>query len=135
MLVATKFERKQMRATFAYGATYIAWNIVWFLVGTESEKVIYSPMDWGEDLGGAILFAVVILFVLVPVYGLIHYGVYRCVITWVGSASVPYSRVCVGRSVCDIELGRAGIDHGKSVAIQSTECAMAGTCLYLRARG
>lgn len=92
MLVATKFERKQMRAAFAYGATYITWNILWFLVGTESEKVIYSTIDWGENLEGAILFAVVIIFVLIPVYGLIHYGVYRCVITWVGSASVAYSR-------------------------------------------
>lgn len=98
MLVATKFERRQMRAAFAYGATYITWNIVWFLVGTESEKVIYSPMDWGEDVEGAIIFAVVIVFILVPVCGLIHYSVYRCVITWVSSVSVPYSRG-VGRRV------------------------------------
>ena len=92
LLVATKFERKQMWAVFAYSATYITWNILWYVLGPESEKVIYNPLDWGSDLDGAIVFAVVIIFVLVPICGFIHYGVYRCVITWAGSASVPYSR-------------------------------------------
>lgn len=89
MLVASMFERWQMRATLAYSITYIAFNIVWFLVGTDSEKVIYKTMDWGDDIGSAILFTVIIIFVLVPVCGLVHYGVYRCVSTSVDWANRP----------------------------------------------
>ncbi|CAM9728108.1 unnamed protein product [Laminaria digitata] len=92
MLVATKFERGQMRAAFAYSVAYITWNVVWYLIGPESEKVIYNPMDWGSDLQKAIVFTVVIVFVLVPVCGLIHYGVYRlreCIFASYGKSETP----------------------------------------------
>lgn len=65
-----------MWASFTYGATYILFNILWYVNAPKKERVIYTTMDWG-DLGQAILFAAIIIFVLVPVAGLIHYGVYR----------------------------------------------------------
>ncbi|CAN0075030.1 unnamed protein product [Scytosiphon promiscuus] len=77
LLVATKFERKQMVAAFLFSATYIAFNIVWFLTAPEDEKVIYGLMDWGESVGNSAGFAAGIMFILVPIAGVIHYCVFR----------------------------------------------------------
>lgn len=90
MLVATKFQRGQMLASFLYTVTYSTCNIAWFLLGPKSKKVIYTAIDWDSGIEKAITLVVGTVFVMVPVGSLIHYGVYRCVLTWIGSASVPY---------------------------------------------
>eukprot|EP00752_Nemacystus_decipiens_P006381 g5753.t1 len=77
LLVATKFERKQMFASFAFSVTYVAFNVVWFLAAPKDERVIYSVMDWGESIGNSAATALIIIFVLVPISGAIHYWVFR----------------------------------------------------------
>eukprot|EP00903_Cladosiphon_okamuranus_P012548 g11750.t1 len=77
LLVATKFERKQMLASIIFSSTYVAFNIVWFLAAPEDEKVIYDVMDWGESIGNSVATALIIIFILVPISGLIHYCVFR----------------------------------------------------------
>ncbi|CAB1102210.1 unnamed protein product [Ectocarpus sp. CCAP 1310/34] len=77
LLVATKFERKQMLASFLFSIVYVAFNIVFFLTAPEDERVIYGQMDWGESVGNSAAFAAVVTFVLVPLGGLIHYCVFR----------------------------------------------------------
>lgn len=67
-----------MWATFSYGVAYIIFNVVWFLNSPENSRVIYNILDWGDDLGAAIIAAALILFALVPIFGLVHYGVFRC---------------------------------------------------------
>lgn len=68
-----------MLASFIYGVTYIVFNILWYVGASGDDRVIYKTMDWGEDIGEASLFAVIVVFVLVPLFGLVHYGVFRCV--------------------------------------------------------
>lgn len=77
LLVATKFERKQMVASFVFSATYVAFNIVWFLTAPKDERVIYSVMDWGDSIGNSVATSLIIVFVLVPIAGVIHYCVFR----------------------------------------------------------
>lgn len=83
LLVATKFERKQMVASFAFSVTYVAFNIVWFLTAPKDERVIYSVMDWSDSIGNSALTALIIIFVLVPLAGVIHYCVFRWVVGWI----------------------------------------------------
>ncbi len=78
--MATKFERKQMWASFAFSVTYVVFNAIWFLTAPEEDRVIYSVMDWGESVPNSLLTSAIIIFVLVPVGGLIHYFVFRCVV-------------------------------------------------------
>ncbi|CAM9172394.1 unnamed protein product [Hapterophycus canaliculatus] len=77
LLVATKFERKQMLATIFFSATYIAFNIIWFLTAPKDERVIYDLMDWGDSVGNSAAFSAVILFILAPIAGVIHYCLFR----------------------------------------------------------
>lgn len=73
-----------MWASFAFSVTYVAFNIVWFLTAPEDERVIYDVMDWGKSIGNSALTALIIIFVLVPLAGLIHYGIFRWVVGWTG---------------------------------------------------
>lgn len=69
-----------MWASVIYSVAYIAFNIAFFFLETdEEERVIYGILDWGENAGKAALIALGIIVVLVPVFGLLHYGVFRCV--------------------------------------------------------
>lgn len=79
MYVATEYNFKQLWASEIYGLIYVAFNVSFFYLGPEDEKVIYDILDWGEDPGTAATFAIVILLVLVPLFGFVHYGVFRCV--------------------------------------------------------
>ncbi|CAM9688725.1 unnamed protein product [Pylaiella littoralis] len=77
LLVATKFERRQMWASFLFSWAYILFNVIWFLEAPKDERVIYDLLDWGDNIGNAALFALVIIFVLVPIAGVMHYMVFR----------------------------------------------------------
>lgn len=77
LLVATKFERRQMWASFLFSWTYVFFNAIWFLTAPEDERVIYDLMDWGDSVGNSAVVALVIIFVLVPIAGVIHYCVFR----------------------------------------------------------
>lgn len=69
-----------MWASFAFSVTYVIFNAVWFLTAPEEDKVIYGVMDWGESVPNSLLTSAIIIFVLVPAAGLIHYCVFRCVV-------------------------------------------------------
>lgn len=89
LLVATKFERKQMVASFVFSVTYVTFNIVWFLTAPKDERVIYSVMDWGDSVGNSAATALIIVFVLVPIAGVIHYCVFRWVVGCKVQTKIP----------------------------------------------
>lgn len=80
MLVATEYRLRQVCATEMFGVVYVVFNVIFFYTGPTDEKVIYDILDWGGDPGKASAFVVVILVVLVPLFGLAHFGVFKCVV-------------------------------------------------------
>lgn len=74
--------RLRVSASFAqiYGLLYLAFSIVWFYKGPEDEKYLYEDtLDWDENRLQACLSGGIAVGVLVPIAGLLHLGVFRCV--------------------------------------------------------
>lgn len=71
---------KQLWASELFGALYITFNIIFYFTAPEEDRLLYSILDWEEEPVGAIIYTVIILGVLIPIFAVIHLGVFR----WAG---------------------------------------------------
>lgn len=117
MLVATEFKLKQFLATEAFGFVYIAFNIAFFLLAEGDDRVIYNILDWGDSLQSAIVFTLVLLFILVPVFSVFYLGVFR--------------RVQIALHVDDVMHDFMRRSSSLRLTLVSTRFDMTWSCYYL----
>lgn len=89
MLVAAEFRFRHVLSSWLFAVVYFAFNIIYFLAGPE-DKVLYTVLDWEDNPGGAAVFAVLTMFILVPFLNLACCGLFRCVLQrcWAAGAGV-----------------------------------------------
>lgn len=76
-LVATEYKFRQFWATEILAAIYIIFNVAYFFLGTEDDTVIYSVLDWEDNLVGAVVFVVILFIAFLPLTALIFLGLFR----------------------------------------------------------
>lgn len=80
MLVAAEFRFRHIVSSWLFAVVYFAFNIIYFLAGPEDDKILYTVLDWEDNPGGAAVFAVLTIFILVPLLNLACCGLFRCVL-------------------------------------------------------
>jgi len=76
-LVASRYHLRDMWKPAAVGTMYLVFNITYYYTAPLGEKLIYYILDWGRDPWEAVAYSVLTVFVLVPLFGTFHYGVFR----------------------------------------------------------
>lgn len=76
-LVASRFRLKDMWKAAVVGTFYVVFNITYYYTAPAGEELIYYILDWGRDPWEAVTYSVVTVFVLVPLSGAFHLGVFR----------------------------------------------------------
>lgn len=77
MLIATRFRLRDAWMTELFSLVYVIFNIAYYFSAPRGEKIIYYILDWGRKPGLACAYTLVTLLVLVPLFDLVHYGLFR----------------------------------------------------------
>lgn len=77
-LVADEYKLRNIIFGQVYGAIYIAFNVGWYYLAPREDRLIYAILDWDENPLVACIYALGCVLVLGPLFGVLHYGVYRC---------------------------------------------------------
>ncbi|CAM9405259.1 unnamed protein product [Choristocarpus tenellus] len=78
-LVSTQYRFWTLWPSLLFALIYVSFNVAYYYLASDEddENVIYSILDWDEDPTTATIYTVVIIFVLLPLFQGLHYGVYR----------------------------------------------------------
>lgn len=68
---------KQLLAAELFGALYITFNIIFYFTAPKEDRLLYDILNWEEEPAAAVIYTVVILLVLLPMFSAIHLGVFR----------------------------------------------------------
>lgn len=63
--------------TELFAVVYLTFNISYYFCAPYGQKLIYSILDWERDTLLAVTYAALTLFVLIPLFDLLHYGIFR----------------------------------------------------------
>ncbi|CAM9221778.1 unnamed protein product [Sphacelaria rigidula] len=80
-LGSAPFEWKHIGITYVYGLAYLAFDIVYYIIGgifNDSFQVIYDFLDWGKAPGKATTVVVVIMVIMLPLAHAVHVLIARC---------------------------------------------------------
>lgn len=77
--MASEFRLRDAWKAEAVGTIYVIFNITYYCLAPLGEKLIYYILDWGRKPLVAVAYSALTLFVLVPVFTALHYGIYRSV--------------------------------------------------------
>lgn len=56
---------------------YLTFNICHYYIAPDGSKLIYSILDWARDPVEAVAYSLGTLFVLIPLFAFVHYGLFR----------------------------------------------------------
>ncbi|CAM9418104.1 unnamed protein product [Discosporangium mesarthrocarpum] len=76
-LVATQHRLWALWPSWLFSGVYLAFNVGFFFLADTDDNVIYKILDWGEDPTSSSIFALIIFFVLIPLFHGFHHGLYR----------------------------------------------------------
>lgn len=77
LLVADEFKLRYVVFPQVFGVIYIIFNVVWYYLAPNEDRLIYSILDWSNNTLVACIYGVVCILVLAPFFALLHFGVYR----------------------------------------------------------
>lgn len=77
VLIADEYKMRHVVITQAYGVVYILFNIGWYYLAPEEEKLLYDIMDWENRPLVAFIYAVVCILILAPLFSFLHLHIYR----------------------------------------------------------
>ena len=75
--VASEFRLRDAWKAETVGTLYVIFNITYYCLAPPGEKLIYDILDWGRRPWKAVGYAALTLFVLIPLFTALHYGIYR----------------------------------------------------------
>lgn len=78
VLVATRYPLSALWFAEIFGVAYLLFDILWDVFTPGSKGVIYAILDWDNAPVLAVLYAAVALVILVPLFVLLHHGLFRC---------------------------------------------------------
>lgn len=76
ILVATEYKFKHLLASEVYGLLYVAFNVSFFCLAPQDQRVLYSILDWGKNAGAAAGTSIFLMVVFVPVSSLLFYAIF-----------------------------------------------------------
>ena len=76
-LIADEFKLRYVIFGQVYGGLYIAFNVGWYYLAPREDRLIYVILDWDKKPLVACIYALGCVLVLGPMFGVLHYGVYR----------------------------------------------------------
>lgn len=77
LLVASPFRIRDLWKTEAFAMIYLTFNICHYYIAPDGSKLIYSILDWARDPVEAVAYSLGTLFVLIPLFAFVHYGLFR----------------------------------------------------------
>jgi len=77
VLIADEYKMRHVIITQVYGVVYILFNIGWYYLAPEKEKLLYDIMDWEKRTLVACIYGVVCIVILAPLFSLLHLHIYR----------------------------------------------------------
>ncbi|CAM9103900.1 unnamed protein product [Pylaiella littoralis] len=77
LLVATRFRLRDLWKSVVVALAYLAFNVSHYYTAAQGDKVIYYILDWGRDPWGAVAYTALVFFILIPLFGAFHYGIFR----------------------------------------------------------
>lgn len=77
MLVATPFLLQEQPLCLVFGLIYPCFNLGWYYLAPASVRLIYDFVDWNHKPEEAILFFLLVNFMLMPAFSFVHYGIFR----------------------------------------------------------
>ncbi|CAM9397563.1 unnamed protein product [Ectocarpus fasciculatus] len=76
-LVADEFKLRYILFPQVYGVIYICFNVGWYYLAPNDDRLIYIILDWEDNTLGACIYAFGAIFVGAPLFGLVHFGLFR----------------------------------------------------------
>eukprot|EP00903_Cladosiphon_okamuranus_P012549 g11751.t1 len=70
-LVADEFKLRHVIFSMVHGAFYVVFTIIWYHVGYR-QRLLYEVMDWGNKPLTACIYGAASVFVLCPLFALVH---------------------------------------------------------------
>ncbi|CAN0074964.1 unnamed protein product [Scytosiphon promiscuus] len=77
LLVASRFRIRHMWKTEVFATTYLVFNISYYYLASAGDKLIYIILDWGQRPWEAVGYSMLTLFLLIPVFAVLHYCLFR----------------------------------------------------------
>lgn len=78
LLVADEFKCRNIIFGQVYGVMYLAFNVGWYYLAPREDRLIYEILDWENKPLAACIYGLGCILVLGPLFGALHFGVYRC---------------------------------------------------------
>ncbi|CAM9972969.1 unnamed protein product [Ascophyllum nodosum] len=76
-IVATPRRLREMWISMLFATMYLLFDFIWYMEAPTGQKVIYIILDWERNLDEALLYSFGTLLVLIPIFTLVHYGIFR----------------------------------------------------------
>ncbi|CAM9823947.1 unnamed protein product [Ectocarpus sp. 12 AP-2014] len=76
-LVAEEFKLRDILFPQAFGVIYILFNVGWYYLAPDDDRLIYIILDWENNTLVACIYAFVAILVGAPLFGLVHLGIFR----------------------------------------------------------
>lgn len=77
MLIADEYKMRHVVITQVYGVVYVLFNIAWYYLAPEKEKLLYDIMDWEKQTLVACIYGFVCIVILAPLFSFLHLHIYR----------------------------------------------------------
>lgn len=77
LLVASRFRFRDLWKAELFAMAYLIFNISYYYIEPYGSKLIYYILDWGRNPGLAVAYSLGTLLVLIPLFALVHYGLFR----------------------------------------------------------
>ncbi|CAM9518824.1 unnamed protein product [Laminaria digitata] len=77
LLVASRFRFRDLWKAELFAMAYLIFNISYYYIEPSGSKLIYYILDWGRNPGVAVAYSLGTLLVLIPLFALVHYGLFR----------------------------------------------------------
>ncbi|CAN0496371.1 unnamed protein product, partial [Ectocarpus sp. 8 AP-2014] len=76
-LVADEFKLRYILFPQAFGVIYLFFNLGWYYLAPDDDRLIYIILDWEDNTLGACVYAFGAILVGAPLFGLVHLGLFR----------------------------------------------------------
>ncbi|CBJ25727.1 conserved unknown protein [Ectocarpus siliculosus] len=76
-LVADEFKLRYILFPQAFGVIYLFFNVGWYYLAPDDDRLIYIILDWEDNTLGACIYAFGAILVGAPLFGLVHLGLFR----------------------------------------------------------
>lgn len=76
-IIAAPYRLRDIWIVEIFGLIYVGFDIIYFYSAPRGDKIIYVILDWGRNTTEALLYCFGTILVLIPLFTLVHYGLFR----------------------------------------------------------